>query len=86
MQELVCVLGFEPVHTADGEANMNHQVIARLSIGHKLRHTWRSIPPNCTRPRTQRAQLLNFQDLTWYREAHGGSTASSTALEVHRKL
>jgi hypothetical protein len=80
------VLGFEPVHTADVEANMNHHVIARLSIGHKTEAPLALDPAELHAARTQRAQLPNFQDLTWYREAHGGPPAANTALEFHRKL
>ena len=47
--KLVGALGFRRIHPANGEAHMDHHIVAQSSSGTKFRDTWRTIPPNCTR-------------------------------------
>src|SRR5579872_4171183 len=76
LQKLVCALGFDRVHTADGEANVDHHVVAQTCLRYKVKGDLAHDAPELHAGRAHLAQFLNFENFSWYRKAHGSSPHS----------
>jgi hypothetical protein len=76
LQKLVGALGFGRIHAADGEAHMDHHIVAHASLGNKVQGYLAHDPAELHAGRTQRPQFLNFENLPWYGKAHGSSPHS----------
>src|SRR5208337_515117 len=72
-QKLIRALGFFRVDPADSKADVNHHVVSQTSLWHKVQGYLAHDSAELHASRPQRAEFLNFENLTGYGYAHSNS-------------
>jgi len=81
-QKFVSALNFGRIHTADRETNMHHHVVAQSRFRNKGERHLPYRPADLHAGGAQRTDFLDFEDLSWYGEAHSRSPTASTPRVV----
>lgn|SRR5579863_2014472 len=81
LQELVGALSFDTINTTDGEADVNHHIIADRSLGNKIERNLANNASKLHASNTHLLLLLYLKNLSWNGKAHADfSSAASTTL------
>src|SRR5271157_3229709 len=85
-EELVGALGFGFVDLADGEADVDHDIVSDACFGDEIEAHLAHDPAELHAPGAGEAQVFAGQDLTRNGEAHGGSLLGPIAARKHESV